>query len=166
MGRGQDSQWHRAGAKRRYEGAGLAAIATWDEASVRARMAELQSMLDSAECNSAPANAGGLAPSAAPSHPGADQTAEDDGQLASLLEGAGLSMDDTTGDTGEWLRLVARAEGVRESLERVKGERARLRTEAQALRDQLQRYLQNQGVKPTQQPDTVAAIATQLDKLK
>lgn len=162
MGRGQDSQWHRAGAKRRFEGAGLAAIATWDDASVKARMAELQSILDSAQRDSAPVDADSIAPS----HPGADQTVEDDGRLASLLEAAGLNMGDTTGDTGEWLRLVARAEGARESLELVKSERARLRGEAHALRDHLQRYLHSRGVKPTQQSDTAAAIAAQLDKLE
>ena len=50
-------------------------------------------------------------------------------------------------------------------MERVKRERQRLRAEAAELKDQLLHYLQAQGVKPTEQQDTAAAIAERLDRL-
>ena len=95
----------------------------------------------------------------------AAQIVETEERIASDLAAAGLTMDDTRGQTGEWLRLVARAERSRESLERIKSERRRLREEASELRDQLQRYLQARGVKPTEQQDTARAIADRLDSL-
>ncbi|NCF82499.1 MAG: hypothetical protein GWP74_12915, partial [Proteobacteria bacterium] len=48
MGRGQDADWRRVGARRRFEGSGLAPMGTWDDESVRARMVELESLLANA----------------------------------------------------------------------------------------------------------------------
>ena len=60
---------------------------------------------------------------------------------------------------------MARADRRRESLERVKSERAHLREQAAELRDHLLRYLHSQGVRPTQLPDTTAAISKDLERL-
>jgi hypothetical protein len=152
MGRGHDSQWQQVGARRRYGASGLADLAAWDEATVCARMLELQSLL--AETDGEPLR----------EYP-PDTQAEADMQLASDLKAAGLTMEDTEGEMGKWLRLVARAHRSRESLERVKSERTRLRREAAEHRDQLLRYLQSLGDRPTQQPDTAAAIGERLDRL-
>ena len=47
----------------------------------------------------------------------------------------------------------------------MKSERARVREQAAELRDHLLRYLQSQGVRPTQLPDTTAAISEDLERL-
>lgn len=165
MGRGQDADWRRVGARRRFEVSGLTDIPVWDEENVRARAAELESLL---------ANTKRVEPEEAvdrlPEHPQDVQAlnaqiAEEDRRIAAELAAAGLSEEDTQGETGEWMRLIARADRSHESLERVKRERQLLRAEAVELKDQLRRYLQSQGVKPTEQQDTAAAIAARLDRL-
>jgi hypothetical protein len=156
MGRGQDTQWKRVGARRRFGASGLADMPVWDDESVAARLAELDKLIANTNRGSPPARLD----THAVSHP----ASEDEGQLESLLESAGLTMDATQGDMGEWLRLVARENRSLESLQRVKTERLRLRAEASEYREQLQGYLQSRGVKPTQLQDT-AAIAEGLDRL-
>lgn len=165
MGRGQDSQWRRVGARRRFEASGLADIPTWDDETVRARITELETMLANTDGRGAPAQADASHEFPLDAQAAARQIAEAERQIASDLAASGLTIEDTRGDTGDWLRLVARADRSRESLERVKNARLRLRAEAVEHRDHLQRYLQSQGVKPTQQQDTAAAIAEQLDSL-
>jgi len=164
MGRGQDTQWKRVGARRRFGASGLADIPVWDDESVAARLAELDKLIANTDRGSAPARLDSPdelpADTQAASHP----ASEDEGQLESLLESAGLTMDATKGDMGGWLRLVAGEKRSLESLQRVKNERLRLRAEASEYREQLQAYLQSQGVKPTQLQDT-AAIAEGLDRL-
>ncbi|NCF27397.1 MAG: hypothetical protein GWP69_08440 [Gammaproteobacteria bacterium] len=165
MGRGQDADWRRVGARRRFEGSGLAPMGTWDDESVRARMVELESLL----ANARPARRDEDVDSSHGNPLAAEnadrEIAEEDRQIMSDLSAAGLTMEDTKGDTGNWMRLVAREERSRRSLERVKDERKRLRTEANEHRDQLLRYLQSQGVKLIEQQDTAAAIAERLDRL-
>lgn len=165
MGRGQDADWRRVGARRRFEGSGLAPMGTWDDESVRARMVELESLL----ANARPARGDEDVDSSHGNPLAAEnadrEIAEEDRQIMSDLLAAGLTMEDTKGDTGNWMRLVAREERSRRSLERVKDERKRLRTEANEHRDQLLRYLQSQGVKLIEQQDTAAAIAERLDRL-
>jgi hypothetical protein len=165
MGRGQDSQWHRLGARRRFESSGLADIPTWDEASVRARMLELESMLARSDRNRPQTSADSGEAHSLDERAEGSQSAEEDLQLACELQAAGLTMEDTEGDLGKWLRLVAQADRSRESLEHVKNERSRLRAEAAEHRDHLLRYLQSQGDRPTQQQDTATAIAERLDRL-
>lgn len=165
MGRGQDTQWHRVGARRRFEASGLADIPAWDDESVRARMLELESLLATSKRNR-PQTDGDFSRDEPPDKQAeAGPSAEEDLQLASLLDAAGLTIGDTKGDMGKWLRLIARADQSRESLERVKNERLRLRAEAAEYRDHLLRYLQSQGDRPSQQRDTTAAIAERLDRL-
>ncbi len=165
MGRGQDADWRRVGARRRFAGSGLSDIATWDEDAVRARLLELETLL--AETNRDSPVEDAVAPHRDPveAETVAVQVADEDARMASDLEAAGLTIDDTEGELGNWLRLVARADRSRESLERVKKERTHQRTEADALRDQLLRYLHGQGVRPTEHQDTAAAIAERLDRL-
>lgn len=160
--RGGDREWHRVGARRRYEASGLADLPVWNEESVTERIAELDVLMTKSGRSGGGAENGASRASAPDT---AQALAEDDGQLAADLAAAHLSVEDTRGDMGEWLRLVARAGRSRESLERVKAERAQLRAEAAEYRDQLVRYLQRQGVRPTQVPDSVAAIAEGLERL-
>lgn len=165
MGRGQDKDWRRVGARRRYDMSGLAGIPDWNEAAVRIRMQELDDLL---------AASGGE--DTLGSHPErqTDAVAEEeavsdivglDAAIAADLADAGLSDDDTRGEMGKWLRLVARADRSHRSLEQAKHDRGRLRSEAGELRDQLQQFLQSMGTKATDQPDTAAEIAARLDRL-
>jgi len=164
-GRGQDADWRRVGARRRFAATGLADIDAWDEENVRGRLLELESLLaamdrDGQDNNGAdvshadPVDAEALA----------GQIVAADQKIASGLAAAGLTLADAQGETGDWLRLVARADRAHESLERVKSERQRSRAEAAELKDQLLRYLHSHGVKPTEQPDTAVAIAERLDR--
>jgi hypothetical protein len=120
MGRGQDADWRRVGARRRFEGSGLAPMGTWDDESVRARMVELESLL----ANARPARGDEDVDSSHGNPLAAEnadrEIAEEDRQIMSDLLAAGLTMEDTKGDTGNWMRLVAREERSRRSLERVK----------------------------------------------
>ena len=164
-GRGHDAEWRRVGARRRFAASGLVDIAAWDEETVRARMVELESLLAATDRDSPDKDADVLPGDPVDAQTVAAQIAEEDEQIASDLAAAGLSIDDTQGETGHWLRLVALADRSRESLERVKSERKRLRAEVADLRDQLLRYLQSQGESPMKQRDTAAAIAEGLDRL-
>ena len=161
MGRGEDVEWRRVGARRRFEASGLADIAAWDEDTVRARAIELEALLEAPDRNSATGAGADLVDAQAI----AAQTAGEDVQIASDLRSAGLTLDDAQGELGDWLRLVARSDQTRASLQRVKNERTRVREEAAELRDHLLRYLQSRGVKPLQQHDSAAAIAESLDRL-
>ena len=165
MGRGHDAEWRRVGARRRFAASGLADIATWDEETVRARMEELESLLAATDRDGLDKDADIPARDPVDDQTVAAQVAKEDEQIASDLAAAGLTIDAMQGEIGNWLRLVARADRSRESLERVKNERKRLRAEAAELRDHLLRYLQSRGVKPLQQQDTAAAIAESLERL-
>jgi len=165
MGRGEDVEWRRVGARRRFEASGLADLAAWDENTVRARAIELEALLEAPDRNSTSGEAVIAGAGLVDAQARAAQTAEEDVQIASDLRSAGLTLEDTQGELGDWLRLVARAEQTRASLQRVKNERTRVREEAAELRDQLLRYLQSRGVKPLRQQDSAAAIAESLDRL-
>ena len=165
MGRGKDGEWRRVGARRRFAASGLADIATWDDEAVRARVAELDALLATASRDD-PGKKAALPPSPpVDAQMLARQMVEEDEQMASALTGAGLTIDDLQGEFGEWLRLVARADRSRESLQGVKNRRDQLRAEAAELRDRLMHYLQSQGISSTQQQDTVSAIAERLERL-
>lgn len=167
LGRGQDAQWRRVGARRRFEACGLPDLAVWDEQNVRARAAELASLLDRAEAVE-PEREGEEQP---PEHPPDigelnARIAEEDRRIETELAAAGLTEADTQSELGEWLRLVARADRSRETLERVKGERGRLRAEAAELRSQLVGFLRSREVKAIDEHDSVAAIAERLERLR
>jgi hypothetical protein len=165
MGRGQDMEWHRVAARRRFAASGLADIPTWDDQGARARLAELQSMLENIPAERSDQERNVPNPEPVDVEILSQQIAEANRQIASDLAGVGLTIEDTKGDTGDWLRVLARAERARESLEGVKNEHQRWRAEATDLRDQLSRYLHARGVKPTDTGDTAAAIAEQLQRL-
>jgi hypothetical protein len=164
-GRGQDADWRRVGARRRFTASGLTDIDRWDEENVGARLLELESALAAMERDGPDDDADVSDAGPVDAEVLAGQIIEEDRKIASGLAAAGLTLDDAQGETGDWLRLVARADRAHESLERVKSERQRSRTEAAELRSQLLRYLHSHGVKPTEQPDTAAAIAQRLDRL-
>jgi hypothetical protein len=165
MGRGEDVEWRRVGARRRFEASGLADIAAWDENTVRARANELEAFLKVPDRNSTTGDAVIPRADLVDAQAIAAQIAEEDVQIASDLRSAGLTLEDAQGELGDWLRLVARADRTRESLQRVKNERTRVREETAEIRDHLLRYLRSQGVKPLQQQDSVAAIAESLERL-
>lgn len=165
LGRGQDADWRRVGARRRYETSGLAEMLNWDEDSVRARCEELCSLLEAPNRDGARANAEVSEREPVEAGDVAARIADVNARLSSDLAAAGLSAGDLRGETGEWLRLAARADRSHRSLERVKDERRRLRADAAALRDGLARYLHSRGAKPTEQLDTAAAIAERLERL-
>ncbi len=165
MGRGQDAEWHRVAARRRFAASGLADFDAWTDDGVRAHLAELEPMLEVAALE--PARDSSDDPESEPvdAETLTRQIAENNRQLASALASAGLSAEDTKGDSGNWLRSLASAEDAHRSLDRVKGERERLRAEAVELREQLQSYLHSQGVKATELEDTAAAISLRLEDL-
>jgi hypothetical protein len=167
MGRGQDAEWRRVGARRRFEASGLADIATWDDETVRARIAELESLLADTDRDRDRFETVVDATAEQPDDPHAlaAQIGDADRRIESDLVAAGLTVEDTQGEVGDWMRLLARADRSRESLERVKRERGSLRAEAAEIRDQLARYLRSQGVKPTEPQDTARAIAERLERL-
>jgi len=165
LGRGQDADWRRVGARRRYETSGLAEMTSWDEASVRARCEELRSLLEAAHRSGATANGEVAEREPADAGDAAARIADVNAQLVSDLAAAGLSASDTRGASGEWMRLAARADRLHHLLERVKEERKRVRADAAALRDGLARFLHSRGAKPTEQLDTAAAIAERLERL-
>lgn len=165
MGRGQDGQWRRVGAKRRYDGSGLADFGEWNEQSVRARADELETLM-ARKGDSAPSDVRGEPPQEPDNAETlAARIAELDHRVTAELGDAGLSPGDVEGELGEWLRLAARADGARRALEQVKRERRRLRDEAVELREQLGRYLRSRGIRPTAEQDTAADIAERLDDL-
>lgn len=169
LGRGQDKDWRRVGARRRYEMSGLTGIPDWNEDAVGARLRELDGLL------AAPGGEeGGDDTHASAPIPQVDAVDEEeavanraalDATIAADLADAGLGDDDTRGETGKWLRLLARADRSRRSLEEVKYDRGRLRSEAAELRGELQRFLRGAGTRPTEEPDTAAEIAARLDRL-
>lgn len=165
MGRAHDAEWRRVGARRRFETSGCAAIGTWDEANVRARVSELESLLSDAGTHRFEAGYDTTAVQADDTQALAAEIVDADRRIESELATAGLTAEDTQGEVGDWLRLVARADRARESLERAKSERGRLRAEAAELRDELERYLRSRGVKPTEPQDTARAIAERLEGL-
>ena len=165
MGRGQDMEWHRVAARRRFATSGLADFTTWTDESVRTRLAELQSMLEASALERMQADGDDPQPEPIDTEALTRRIADNNRQLASDLAGAGLTGEDMTGDTGKRLRLLAAAERAQESLHRVKSERQRLHGEAVELRDQLQSYLLSRGVKPTEIEDTAAAISRRLDSM-
>lgn len=165
MARGQDDKWQRVGARRRFEASGLADPADWNEPSVRARAAELASLLARDPRDDSGANQDAPHDDARDAGALAARIDDEDRRIEAGLAAAGLTPEDTKGEMGEWLRLVARADRSLESLEHVRDARKRLRAEAAELRDQLGRYLNRQGVKPTAQQDTAAEIAERLDDL-
>jgi hypothetical protein len=165
MGRGQDAEWRRVGARRRFEASGLAEIATWDDETVRARIAELEPLLADSDRDSFEARDDTTPPQPDGMHALDVEIADADRRIESELAAAALTVEDTQGEIGDWMRLLARADRSRESLERVKRERGSLRAEAAEIRDQLARYLRSQGVKPTEPQDTARAIAERLERL-
>ena len=122
-------------------------------------------MLEAASRESGPASMAASRDEAGDTRDAVTRITEVNARLASALADAGLGADDTGGEIGEWMRLVARADSAHRSRARVKDERKRLRADAAALRDGLLRYLHSQGAKPTEQPDTAAAIAEHLERL-
>lgn len=165
MGRGQDMEWHRVAARRRFATSGLADFTTWTDESVQTRLVELQSMLDACALERAQADGDDSQPEPVDTEALTRRIADNNRQLASDLAAAGLTGEDVIGDTGKRLRLLGAAERAQESLHRVKSERQRLHGEAVELRDQLQSYLHSRGVKPTEIEDTAAAISRRLDSL-
>ena len=164
MGRGQDWEWRRVAARRRFETSGLADLATWSDDSVGARLAELESMLEDSALERVREDDDAPQPEPVDAEALTGQIAENNRQLASALAAAGLTIEDTKGDTGNWLRSLAGADQAQESLRRIKSEHKRLRAEAVDLRDRLLGYLHSRGVKPTEINDT-AAISRQLARL-
>jgi len=165
MGRGQDKDWRRVGARRRYEMSGLTGIPDWSEDAVRRRLEELDDSLAASGGADTLGSSAERQTDAVAEEEAASDIAVLDAVIAADLADAGLSDDDTRGGTGKWLRLVARADRSRRSLEQVKHDRDRLRSEATELRGQLRQFLQSMGTKATDQPDTVAEIAARLDRL-
>lgn len=165
LGRGQDREWRRAGARRRFDASGLAGISDWNDETVRGRMGELDELLAAAAAGRSRGGDTAGPIDTAPEEALAAEIADVETSMAADLASAGLSLDDTRGEKGSWLRLAAREEETRACLERVKRERGRLRSEAAELRDRLQGYLQSRGVRPTEQPETAAEIAARLDGL-
>lgn len=165
MGRGQDAEWHRVAARRRFATSGLPDFDTWTDDGVRAHLAELEPMLETAALERARDDDDVSDSPSVDTEAITRQIAGNNRQLASDLAAAGLTIENTTGDSGSWLRSLAGAERAQEALHRVKSERARLGAEAVELRGQLQDYLLSQGVKPTELADTSAAISQRLDDL-
>ncbi len=165
VGRGEDVAWRRVGARRRFEASGLADIAAWDENAVRARAIEIEALLEASDRNSTSGAAAIPRADLVGAEAAAEQTAEEDEQIVSDLRSAGLTLEDAQGELGDWLRLVARADRTRESLQSARNARTRAREEAAELRDHLLSYLRSQGVSPLQQQDSAAAIAESLDRL-
>ena len=165
MGRGQDKDWRRVGARRRYDMSGLADIPDWSEDAVRRRLQELDDSLAASGGAGTPGSSTERETDAVADEEVASDIAALDAVIAADLAEVGLSDDDTRGETGKWLRLVARADRSRRSLERARHERGRLRSEAAELRGQLRQFLHSMGTKATDQPDTVAEIAARLDRL-
>ena len=149
MGRGQDWEWRRVAARRRFETSGLADLATWTGDSVEARLAELETMLEESALERAREDDDVPQPEPVDAEALTGQIAENNRQLASALAAAGLTIEDTKGNTGNWLRSLAGADRAQKSLHRVKSEHRRLRAEAVELRDQLAGYLHSLGVWPT-----------------
>jgi hypothetical protein len=173
LGRGQDKDWRRAGARRRYDMSGLAGIPEWNEEAVRTRFQELDELLaaqgDDEGNDEVDEDTDASAPDRRVDPVDEEEAAANraalDATIAADLADAGLDDDDIRGATGKWLRLLARADRSRRSLEEVKYERGRLRSEAAELRDQLQQFLRGVGTRAADQPDTAAEIAARLDSL-
>ncbi len=165
LGRGQDAEWGRVGARRRFEASGLAPLGEWDEASVRARLGELDDLIAAAGETRSSARPDDAAHAGRDPEETAAAIAAEDAVIASALREAGLSRDDIRGDTGEWIRLAGRAAEARDALDRVRSERGRLREESEELRDHLHRYLREHGGRATDRPDTAEEISARLDRL-
>jgi len=165
MARGQDGEWRRVGARRRYGASGLSDVGEWSEETVRARANELEVLIGEADARRSLEAGDGFSQNSDDEEALTARVADLDRRLAVELSGAGLTESDIKGDVGEWLRLTARADSSRRSLEQVKQERRSVRDEAAELRDQLVRYLHSRGVKPTAHQDSAADIAERLNDL-
>ena len=152
-------------ARRRFATSGLADFATWSDDSVATRLTELESMLAACAVERVQEDDSVSPSEAVDSDALARQIADNNRQLASHLAVARLTIEDTKGDSGDWLRSVASADRAQDSLHRVKCERERLGAEAVELRDQLLAYLYSHGVRPTELLDTAAAISRRLERL-
>ena len=165
MWRGQDNEWRRLGARRRYDTTGLSPIHTWDDEHVRARRDELERTLA----------ADAVAPAETPSetYSGleaerselAARIAEADTQVARTLADAGLEPGNLDPALSHWLDLHARAERARLELERVRARRKSARGDAESIRDGLYRYLSRRGEAPADGRADSDAIAARIDRL-
>lgn len=166
MSRGQDDEWRRVGARRRYDASGLADFGEWNEVSVRARAGELEALLDQVAPREAHRGREHPADTTDEAEASATRLADLDRRIAAELADVGLEAEAVEGEIGEWLRLAERAETSRRALDEVKSERRRVRDEALELREQLGRYLRSHGIKPTAHQDSAADIAARLGDLQ
>ncbi len=169
LGRGQDKDWRRAGARRRYDMSGLAGIPEWNEEVVRTRLQELDELLAAPANDEVDEDTDPRVPDRRVDPVDEEEAAANraalDSTIAADLADAGLGDDDIRGETGKWLRLLARADRSRRSLDQVKHDCGVVRSEAAELRDQLQQFFRDVGTKAAEQPDTAAEIAARLDSL-
>lgn len=163
--RGQDNEWRRLGARRRFDATGLAPIRSWTDEHVSARLRELEAAL--AEESVAPADVPSETYAALEQEKRtlSSQLAEADAHAREALAGAGLAPDDLDPELSRWLELHARAERARLELEQVQARRRSTRGDADEMRDGLYRYLSRRGEAPSDGRADTGAIAERIERL-
>lgn len=161
---GQDTEWRRLGAQRRFKETGLEAPDAWNERSVRARIAVLDAAI-----NGVLQQVGDLA--------GPPETVQQEQQAVSaklteeneclrrLLAEGGLQPETLDKELEQWLWLIARADQSRRDLVRLKADLKAASADAEQIREQLFRYLARQGEAPANGRADTAALAAGLERL-
>lgn len=164
MYRGQDAQWRRLGARRRFEATGLEPPARWEESDVRARLESLEQAMEAAPSENETGDASREQLQSERTAL-ADELAAAEHELATTLADAGVDPRDLDEDVERWLLLAGHAERARQALEDAKLRLKSAREEADALRDGLFRYLSRRGAAPGDARADTEAIAAGLDRL-
>lgn len=135
---GNDPDWQRAGARRRFESTGLAAPATWEREAVAARREDLEEALEAKSAHRAHAPVGDPETVAADLEE-ARQT------LALAMVEAELEGPDLSHDLEAELRGLSGPYLAQRDLDRVKSQLKRRRREAESLRSEVFGFLSRAG---------------------
>lgn len=162
---GQNVEWRRLGAKRRFRETGLEEPAEWAEQAVRRRLAQLQKAAsrksltffrDHQQANFA-----------ADSDPGSleHQLSDENQNLVDLLAASGLNPSALDADLEQRLRLVADVERSRRELGYVQKARKSAAFESNQVREQLFAYLARQGNAPSSGHADTETLAARVEHL-
>ncbi len=160
----EDLAWLRLGAERRFRETGFKPPATWEEATVRDRVSELEGVMDAVsqrmgEFAETEEMEGGDHEAVAA------ELAQAKKHLEAVLTKVGLDADSIDGELGRWLGLVSQARRAREALEKVKAARGASSAETDDVREDLFRFLSRQGEPPRDGCADLDALAAALERV-
>ena len=162
---GQDIEWRRLGAKRRFKETSLEGPMEWTEPSVRLRIAQLRAAIGQSPPPSGDGEPDSPIEEDIEGAALAVQLADENQNLARLLVENGLDLDDLDGDLERQLRLLAEVERSQRDLIEVQEARMAATAESNEAREELFAYLARQDAAPPAGQADTAALAEKLERL-